>query len=301
MRRAIRRPDLICVADWHLRDTVPRCRTDDFLWAQRVKLIWLEALRAKYGCRIVSAGDVFQVWKSSPFIINQVLRYFPKDVVSVAGQHDLPGHNFNRVDESAYWSLVCSDKMTDISDGEIYEDDFFDIWGFPWNAPLKKVDKTDRIKVALMHKMVYKGRKPFPEATGGVQAIMKKLEGFDLIVSGDNHLPFTFKNAEGQLLINCGSVTRQDADQAKFRPRVYLWYADTNTAEPVYFPIVDGVVSRAHIEEPKKREERINSFVEKLQSGTVDTMDAFEVNLDKYNAKNHIKKRVISKIKEAMP
>jgi hypothetical protein len=297
--KILKRPDAICTADIHLRDTQPECRTDDFLEAQMAKMVWLKQLQERYECPILCAGDVFQIWRSSPYLIGVALRYLP-EMVSIPGQHDLPGHNITRIAESAYWTLVSGGILTDLSDGEIGELDGYDVYGYPFGAAFRQVADSATPKVALIHHHVYKGRKPFPGATGGVEAVMRKLPGYRMIVSGDNHIPFTHKNAAGQLLINCGSLTRQTASQVDFRPRVYLWYRDTNTAEPAYLPIVQRVITRAHIDDTKEREHRLDSFVERLKTNTLSTDGMFEENLRKYQDQNKITKRVRRKISEAM-
>jgi len=83
---------------------------------------------------------------------------------------------------------------------------------------------------------------------------------------------------------------RQSADQADFRPRVYLYYADTNEVEPVYLPLEDGVVSREHLERSEERSERINAFISKLD-GEWQAGLSFEANLEEFFKHNRVRKQ----------
>ena len=179
--------------------------------------------------------------------------------------------------------------------------DDFRIVGFPFGEKLKQnnLKSSSHRQIALIHHFVYKGRKPFPGATGGVNTVMKKLKGFGLIVSGDNHTPFTYRNKEGQLLVNPGSLMRQTAAQIDHKPRIYVWYAEDNTVEPFYIPIEENVVSREHIEKENERNDRIGAYVERL-SQDVDLGLNFHDNLEEYIKQNSISKAVQTKIYEAV-
>ena len=67
-------------SDWHLRDTAPKCRTDNFMSAQWKKLAWL-ANRPEV--KIV-AGDIFHQWFGHPTYQNRA--------------HQNPGHNTRRTE-----------------------------------------------------------------------------------------------------------------------------------------------------------------------------------------------------------
>ena len=62
-------PDAILTADWHLRDDVPVCRTDDYWAAQWTKIEFIVDLANEYDCPIYNAGDIFHKWKASPYLL----------------------------------------------------------------------------------------------------------------------------------------------------------------------------------------------------------------------------------------
>ena len=148
-------------------------------------------------------------------------------------------------------------------------------------------------KIALIHTLVNcPGDDASKTGAASAEAIFKQMPGFDLIVSGDNHKPFTVRSKDGkQLLVNPGSMMRSKADQIDHKPRVYLWYAEDNTVEIVYFPITQGVVSREHIEKKEAKGNRHTAFVSSLREG-VEVGGSFEGNMKKYIRANKVEKDV---------
>ena len=62
--------DAILTADIHLTDKTPVSRTDDYIQAQERKLKFLAGLSQENdNCLILCAGDVFDHWKASPFML----------------------------------------------------------------------------------------------------------------------------------------------------------------------------------------------------------------------------------------
>ncbi len=94
-------------------------------------------------------------------------------------------------------------------------------------------------------------------------------------------------------------MMRMTADQADHRPRVYLWFADTNEVEPVYLPIEEGVVDRSHIEEAEAKDARLAAYESRLREG-VEVGVSFEKNMEEYLRKNRVEGEVSSLVYEAM-
>jgi len=229
----------IIAADIHCREDNPICRTDDFIKTFRRKMNWLCRLQLRHdGCPVLISGDIFHRWKATPQEISIMVSLLPTPCVIIPGQHDLPGHNLNEIYRGGISPLALSneeiylltDKKRMVSLRPLITNEVNEllIVGYPWGVGLDnhheatglRVSKRVR-KIALVHHHVYKGRKPFPGADMGVTRFMKHFPDYDLIVSGDNHLPFVHKG-DRQILVNPGSFTRQKSDQADHRPRVYL-------------------------------------------------------------------------------
>lgn len=286
---------IIC-SDLHLTLHTPECRCDNFVDTQKRKYKWLRELQQKYNCPVLCAGDIFHKWKPSPELISFALENLPDDMICIAGQHDLEAHNMNNVERSGLYTLAVAGKIQLMLKPFYWVQKFgmkYEVTGFPWNIELKKAEERrgephqKYPKVALIHHLVYKEIEPFPGAEnvgGTAKSVIKKMQGFDLIVSGDNHQTFTCR-VGNQLLVNPGSFMRTTAAQADHKPCVFLWYADTNEVEQVFIPIEKGVISREHIEKVEERDERLEAFISKLNHD-VEISISYQKNMREYLAKN---------------
>lgn len=128
--------DAILCTDLHIRESVPECRTDDFFAAQTRKLDFLRDLQTEHGCPVICAGDVFDHWKPSPYLIGYAIDHLPKPFVCVPGQHDLPHHELQLKAQSGIYVLS---KTRDVlwGDAVLYGDNRgsvpFSVYGFPYD------------------------------------------------------------------------------------------------------------------------------------------------------------------------
>lgn len=278
------KPDAILTSDWHLRETTPVCFTGDFQKEQWVAVEFVASLQKKYGCIVLCAGDLFDHWKPSPWLLSMTISMIPDRFYTIYGQHDLPQHSLELEDKSGINVLRQAEKLSVLKTCH---------WG-----QIPKESSHPLYSILVWHHLTYQ-TKPFPGAEGGMAAgILRKYPQFDLIVTGDNHQSFT-EEYQGRLLVNPGNLTRQVADQINFRPRVYLWYADTNTVKPVYIPIQEGVISREHLEVKEKRDARIDAFVSGLNKDWTAEL-SFEQNLEKFKQSNIIRRSVLDLVYKAI-
>lgn len=262
--------DAILTADWHLRDTVPICRTDDFwttLWA---KVDFVANLALKYGCPVLHAGDLLHHWKPSPLLLSVAIQHLPRNFWTVYGNHDLPQHSQALSERSGIHTLEVAGALTVLQgahSGQIPES--------------KHTLELSGRKVVVWHEGVWQGKTPWPGCTARqAKDVLKEFSEFDLIVTGDFHIP-CIERSRGRLLVNSGSLMRQSADQIDYRPRVYLWNADANDVTPAYLPIDPVAVSREHLDRVKERDARIEAFVKRLDIGWAAEL-SFESNLERF-------------------
>lgn len=283
----------IITGDLHLREDQPVCRTDDFFAAQTRKLKWLSELQQKYNCPILDGGDLFHHWKPSPALLRYAINNLPDSIITVPGNHDLPSHSMELYEKSGLAVLEASEKVTVLFYKESpLPNSIVGITPFPWGFPVISFSRipSDR-NIALCHVMTYQGRKPFPGCKDpGAGALLRNTKGYDLIITGHNHIPFVVED-EGRLLVNPGSLMRSTAAQIDHKPRIYLYYAEDNTVEPVFVPIEEGVITREHIDITEHRDDRIDAFISRL-SDEVETGLSFEHNLESYFSKNRIRQGV---------
>jgi len=280
----------ILCADFHLREDIPVCRTDDFQEAQWKKVIFIKDLQHKHNCPVVHAGDLFNHWKPSPALLTKTMQYLPKQFITIYGNHDLPQHNL----ELAY---KCGIRVLEEA-GKIKV-----LGGCHWlQTPTGRSSlffpRIDR-KALVWHVMTYEGNSPWPGCTDTpANKLLRQYSNYDFILTGHNHKCFIQKDGK-RILLNPGSLTRQAIDQVEHRPSVFLYYAETNTVERIYLPIEKEVMSRAHIDVKECRDARIEAFVERLNTEWQKGV-SFEENLEHFLANNDITDPVIKVIEKAI-
>jgi len=293
------KPDAILTSDWHLRETTPICRTDDFWKMQWQKVDWIAELQRKYYCPVFHAGDLFHHWKPSPYLLSMTMEHLPDGFCTVYGQHDLPGHSLELKEKSGIYTLEKAGKLKVLDEAN---------WGQKPDKGSYLMPYTDRL-ILVWHNFTYVGKDPWPGVTSPkAHILLRKYKQFDLIVTGDNHQSFTVNGHQGNLLVNPGNLTRQTADQIDFQPKLYLWYAETNTVEAVDVPIQKDVITREHIDRVDAMDKKIEAFISRFKEEWEKNWEGqlagvpitFEEKLDQFFESNRVRKQVKNIIYKAM-
>lgn len=282
-----RKADAILCADIHLSPQVPKCRDEEeYLPAMFRKLKFIRDLQAQHGgIPVLCAGDVTDRWyleKGVQWFVTQVIQVMD-NWIAVPGQHDLPQHSLELYDKSWLATLEeahCLEVMEGDDKELCVSGTFTNLQSFPWGVEPVEATKEEGLHIALIHRMVYQGKPPYPGAEkdgGTAKALLRKMKGFDLVVSGDNHDTFV-EELNGRLLVNPGSMMRTSAKQVNHAPSVFLWYARDNTVERVVLPYDRHAVSREHLDRTEAHDSRMQTFVEKLE-GEVDLSIGFKENV----------------------
>ncbi len=291
--------DVILVSDLHLTDITPVARTDDYMQAQINKLQFLQTLSNKNdNCPILCAGDVFDKWKTSPWLTSTIFKYLPRPFIAIPGQHDLPGHSLSLYPKSGLALLESIDKDIHILQGEEmrYKDNL-QIIGIPFGL-LKDfrscmIDlQRNKCKILLLHELTWKSKKP-DWATNSYTAkqLLDRFADFDLIVTGDNHLTFDYKDKGKRILVNPGSMLRSTAGQINHTPCCYLYYSGSGKTEKVLLPIKKDVITIEHLEEKKDSKYRVGAYIEQMNKDWEIGL-SFEQNLKTFFEKNRTPKKV---------
>ncbi|KKL56625.1 hypothetical protein LCGC14_2243540 [marine sediment metagenome] len=288
----------ILMSDLHLRLSIPTCRTEEeFLEAQWRKLEFVKELQKKHECPVLCGGDMFHHWKPSPELLSKTIEHLPAHFKVIYGQHDLPAHSLPDQDKSGIFTLETAgalELLPGVHWGQNAEKHSYEIW-----IPVQPIGSHMVRKILVWHKMTYQGKPPWPGCTEPrAGKLLRKYPKYDLLLMGDNHQSFV-EEYEDRILVNPGSLMRQNADQIDFRPRVYLYYAEENRVEPVYLPIEEGVVSRDHIERDSERSDRIDAFISKLD-GEWQAGLSFESNLEEFFKNNRVRKQTKEIIYKAL-
>lgn len=257
-------PDLILTADWHLREDTPACRVDDFQAAQWRKVEVIREAASRYGCPVVVAGDLFDSWRCSHELVNRLLNTLPRRLWTVPGQHELPYHRITGLNQSPLATLARARVGVEVmTGGTPFGMTEIPTGGYGYGEALRDGPLPE---VLVWHRMVWAGRPPYPGAPAGGEAgrVLDVLagRGVRLLVTGDNHQPFTLCRG-GVRLVNCGCLTRQTVDEANHQPGYWLWWRKTNETQYVLLPGLDpAAVSAEHISARQEAAGRLDTFVE---------------------------------------
>lgn len=255
----------ICTADWHLRRSVPVCLTmseDEFFeyQFQIVDEIYNHAINESARA-VCIAGDIFDKAVPSIRILNALLdkiRFYQNEhniqTMLIAGNHDLPGHSLGLASDSGFGSLLASGLIT----RESTVVDFFD-WG-------NDEDQIDGQEIALVHHLCMMKVPEYFEAMTP-EDVMKMYPHARWIVCGDNHHGFWFSHFEKQLIVP-GAITTHSVCLFDVQKRVFL--IDTDDKDNCrWLPLSDApeeFLTDKHLAEAEERNERIESFIEKLKT-----------------------------------
>lgn len=315
----------ILCADLHIRATVPVCRTDSFFSAMEKKLDFILSLSGKHNCPILVAGDLGDTPQWPNWLLEWCISKFKgHKIYVIPGQHDLPNHRIDLWEKSGIGVLHAAEVIEIIGILKTEEDKYvighfppkfadkysFCLVPFPYGTPIKELDwgkkyeKPKEPMIAMAHQMVLKTDPLWPgQHSSKAYQLLKKYPEYSVILTGDNHSPFTEKQG-GRWLINPGSMMRTTVGQIDHKPRVYLWYAEGNIIEKIYLPIQAGdkVINQEHIQaaikEREQRDKRIQAVVRRIRED-VEIRLSFLENMEKYLTKHKTRTRVKEKIWEA--
>ena len=74
-----------------------------------------------------------------------------------------------------------------------------------------------------------------------------------------------------------------------------MYYAESNTVEPVYLPIEDGVLDRTHRDKVQERDERLSAYIERMGMNWEVGL-SFRQNLEAFFQENNTPKKVVELI-----
>ncbi len=284
------KPSAILTSDWHLRETKPRCRIDNFFANQWKKVEFVFSIQQKYSVPVLHAGDLFHHWKPSPYLLTMSINLLPIDFYTVYGQHDMPNKNADLAYKSGVKTLNDAGVITALNNGS---------WGSKPTRMDKDFEEEVFNSIMILHQPVWDGKNvPWPGCDWmTAKEVLDEFNDYKLVLTGDHHKPFVYKR-KNQILVNPGPLTRQSADE-NFVPRVYLYYAETNEVEPVYLPYDDEAVTREYIEQEEKRDKQMEAFVSRLNNEW-DITISFEENVERFFSKNKVRKSVKEIINKAM-
>lgn len=307
---------ILCCGDLHARERNPRCRTDNFFETFIEKLRWvIFKANEKEVDIIVFPGDVFDSFRASDnlkrSLINVLQFSEATGILTISGQHDQRHHSLDL--SNTPLGVLGAAGIVDILFAKYgFSDCMF--YGQSYGEDLPEIEEEDYFNILITHRMIIKSKKLWTGQTDFITAKnLLKTTKFDLIVSGDNHQFFTEKfvdtdkagrkrRGKDRWLINCGSLMRQNIDQADHEPAVVLFDTETRIPEILKIPIQPSneIMELEKYEEKKERNEKLDGYIESLSQDTEYEGFGFSENLDVYCKENNVEKSVVNKIWEAV-
>ena len=239
---------MISIADLHLSENRPSCRTDDYIETQLSKLDYLCKLSSDDDNIMTVSGDFFDIPKPSLYFVHKIIKTLKKykiKIYCIPGQHDLPDHSIKDINKTGLGVLSAAGMVELILNPklpiEIIKDIF--LYGCPFG--LKPIQpNNDNFNVLLWHEMIIQSKIWTGQKALSSNVLLRKFK-YDIIISGDNHQTF-IEEYKDRLLINPGSVLRKTIKQIKHTP-IAFWTNFSNY-EIINIPISNDVFDLSIIE-----------------------------------------------------
>jgi predicted phosphodiesterase len=287
---------ILCTGDWHIRETNPEYRIDDFKTTLKNKLKYILNLYDKHDCDLLlQPGDFFDYADRVSYqMLSEWLEFFkntPK-IFTILGQHDTKNHSLLNTNIPAYvFDAGSTVKLLKNSQGETYLKDnglltpkgmpapleVISLYKCHYGEKIPKVIKNemDIFKVLVIHKMIIKSKKLWEgqEEYNLAKSLLKKYN-YDLIVSGDNHTKF-IETYEDKTLINMGSLMRTAKNQQDHQPAVVIFDTETREYIEELIPIesFDEVFDINRIEKETVIKKELTELVEVFEEQYETTID----------------------------
>lgn len=289
----------ILTADWHIRSTIPSCRKDDFFKVQFEKVKFVLSIAKEYDASIIVAGDIgekphWENWLLTKYI--ELFRLHHLSIYAIPGQHDLVNHRLDKINEGGIGVLRSSSMINLLKERKVKYDSVH-LYPYPFGEKVKRCKKIPSVKtIAITHQLICQKPLGWQKDKLMAKSLLRDLECYDLIVSGDNHESFV-QEYEGRYLVNPGSLVRTKSDQINFQPKIYLWDSEDNSVKTINVPIEKDVFDLTKTEDEISINNEMQKFVEMLKKPTMSSR-CFTSYLREYLEANKIEKKVQEKIWE---
>lgn len=275
----------LLTADWHIQGERPRCRRDaDWIETLRLTIRFIVDLANARGISLVVLGDICNTPRiATPALVMLIAELKrAKSVWISAGNHDLPFHSYENVDDCSfgvlrqYFPELRPDCHPFGKEG-IGAAPF----GLDEDAPGRWAQFT--------HQLVFpnEAARPAPAVGKTAAELADQFPNASWIFIGDYHHAFDVTTYPARLddggdadpgdlvrVVNPGCILRHAADMLDYTPKVAIIDTDQNLVEWVTIPdpgeIEGGVVTDAYLREEEARDEKVEAFIESIRtSGAV--------------------------------
>lgn len=291
----------IITADWHIRATRPRCRIDDdWMGTQRNALAQIKKISVKKDAPVFVVGDLFHSNSDTSFECIQLVQCLADELGELyilAGNHDLPYHSSENINKSAIGILLNSNNIASIREFNLWVLNHKDVTCSCSN--FDEVDDNDA-EIVFKHTLVFPDLKSLPPNVDAITSkeLLEEFSNAKWIFTGDYHRNFHYEK-NGRHVVNPGCLLRQTSDMKNYKCGVYYVDTDENIVE--FIPIIDNeeFVDDSYILKQEERENRIESFVDKLKNTKNISLD-FVDNVHKAIIANKLNENMVRIIEELL-
>lgn len=279
---------LLYLTDTHIRGTAPRSRVDDFVGTLREKLAEVVTIAQREQVdAVLHGGDLFDRPDISPAVVREfarILRQLEVPLYTVAGNHDIYGHNPQTVDRSMLGLLDAFGIVRLLRPGERAwvrkQGIAVQVTGQPFHYDLDKRDPSEDYRVDrdaeadyavhMVHGMAVE--RALPEGVAHTMVNQLWFEEIDVLLTGHYHAGFPMQHRHGRYIINPGALARinNHPSEMKRMPQVVLIHF-TDRIDVRFLPITcalpgEAVLDRSYLEKAAYREEKMASFVQEVRA-----------------------------------
>ena len=277
---------ILLSGDWHIRETSPINRRDDFKQALLKKLSYIfQIARKERAAYILQPGDFFDAaGKVSYSMLAHWGKFFAitnrgHKVLTVLGQHDLQNHNLtdgnipSRVLEAIEGVHLLTDDpciLPSESSKQIH------IYGASWNAEIPQIKDPSALNILVIHKMFVKDNPLWKEQIDyTISREFLKQHAFNLVVSGDNHQKFTHMLNDEKILVNAGALMRTAKDQKDHKPAIFIYDTNSNKIKEIRIPIkpFEEVFDIEKIQYREQMESELDELINIFESEYTPSLD----------------------------
>jgi len=241
-----------------------------------------------HGAPLVLGGDIFNTPRVSSEVLNMALAELTEveqEVFVLAGNHDLPYHDYGNVGMCNFGTLRY--VFPELSEHAHR----FNGVAFQFGQ-----EKETDTPVVFTHQLVFEDEnaRPFEGVGKTAEELLAEFPKALWIFCGDYHHAFVHEQTQTnrktgetrvRRVVNPGCLLRQVADMKDYQCQVYLVEMDLDTMEigsvtPIMIHDEAELVTDEYLRKEEEREDRIGSFLEVVKSAGVASL-SFRDNLER--------------------
>ncbi|PQQ67601.1 metallophosphoesterase family protein [Acetivibrio saccincola] len=287
--------------DSHIRGTTPKNRKDNFYETLKAKFLEIIDISKKLDVDyILHGGDWFDRPDISPSIVREfaiIIKKFEKPVYTVAGNHDIYGHNPDTIGRTMLGLLEGTGMVTLLRHGDevllkkngitvcitgsSYNYDIDSEENYKKYYIVKKPPHAD-YAINIIHGMLLS--KPFFEGIPYTLLDDIKDTEADITLAGHYHSGFGIRKQNGKFFINTGSIVRVSNSLAEIERRpgvVFIEIKDKIYVEEIQLKTAllgEEVLDKDKIEVSKDRNLKLHEFYQGISnSGQYKKVDILQI------------------------